>query len=195
MHHETLVFVADEADVRKRLTGILKLLQIVHYLDVYSGNIRLALEVEIIFIFEDDFQFLGISSLRVDETVTLERVCNLCLEELLQVFVINIVDFSLFSTCLHLFIELVTTSATAGIAHTIRVERRHQLLLAVEKQVVFIQIIVRLRLHVNLIFYKLSSLVDNLFIQFSFFEIVHFIIESGISIIYHFPDNYLKTDY
>jgi hypothetical protein len=83
MHHETLVFVADEADVRQRLTGVLKFLQIVHYLDEYSGNIRLALEVEVIFIFEDDFQFLRISSLRVDETVTLERVCNLCLEEFL----------------------------------------------------------------------------------------------------------------
>jgi hypothetical protein len=83
MHHETLVFVTDEADVRKRLTGVLKFLQIVHYLDEYSGNIRLALEVEVIFIFEDDFQFLSIGSLSVDKTITFKWMRNLCLKEFL----------------------------------------------------------------------------------------------------------------
>jgi hypothetical protein len=83
MHHETLVFVANETDIRQRLTGVLKFLQIVHYLDEYSGNIRLALEVEVIFIFEDDFQFLSIGSLSVDKTITFKWMRNLCLEEFL----------------------------------------------------------------------------------------------------------------
>ena len=168
VHYEALVLVADETDVRKRLSGFLEPLQIIDHLHENTGYLSLSLEVHVILVLEDDFQLLRRSSLRIDEAVTLERMRNLRLERFLEVLVVHIIDFPLFPASLHLFIELIATRTATGteMSHTIRIKRRHKALLSVEEQVVLINLIVLVKT-VYFLFHDFGDFIHNLRIKIS----------------------------
>jgi hypothetical protein len=109
----------------------------------HTSYICFLTEIKVILIFKDNFQFLSIGCFCVYKTITFEWMTNLCLKELLKILVINIVYFTLFPTSLHFFIELIAfSSTTTRVTHTIGVKRRHQLLLTIKEQIIFIQIII-----------------------------------------------------
>jgi hypothetical protein len=169
VHHEALVLVTDETDVRKRLTGLFEPLQIIYNLDENTSDFGLSLEIQVILVLEDNLQFLRRSRLRIDKPVAFERMRNLRLERFLEVLVVYIVDFPLFPASLHLLIELIATRTAASyteISHTIWIERRHKSLLSVEEQVVFIDLIVLVKT-VYFLFHDLGDFIHNLRIKIS----------------------------
>ena len=83
MHHEALVLVTDETDVRKRLTGLFEPLQIIYHLDENTSDFGFPFEVQVILVLEDNLQLLRRSRLRIDKPVTFERMRNLRFERFL----------------------------------------------------------------------------------------------------------------